>query len=62
MKFVWVNGRTPRRQSLCALCRESIGESYLRNIATRLVYCNHKCYLGHCRVPALALQYHTIAS
>jgi hypothetical protein len=32
MKFVLVNGRTPRTQSLCALCCESIGESYLRDI------------------------------
>ncbi len=43
MKFVLVNGRTPRTQSFCALCCESIGESYLRDIATQLSYCNHKC-------------------
>ena len=49
MKFVLVNGRTPRTQSLCALCCESIGESYLRDIATQLPYCNHKCYVGHCK-------------
>ena len=35
MKFVLVNGRTPRPQSFCALCCESIGGSYLREIATR---------------------------
>jgi hypothetical protein len=28
MKFVVVNGRTPRPQSVCALCCKSIGESY----------------------------------
>jgi len=36
MKFLLVNGRTPRPQSVCALCCEPIGETYLREIATRL--------------------------
>jgi hypothetical protein len=47
MKFLLVNGRTPRPQFVCALCREPIGETYLREIATRLAYCDHRCYLGH---------------
>jgi hypothetical protein len=56
MEFVMVNGRTPRQPSFCALCCESIGESYLREIATRLFYCGHGCYLDHCKVPVLALE------
>jgi hypothetical protein len=47
MKFIVVNGRTPRPQSSCALCCEPIGETYLREIATRVSYCDHQCYLGH---------------
>jgi hypothetical protein len=35
MKFVLVNGRTPRPQSFCALCCEPIGESYLRELTTQ---------------------------
>ena len=62
MKFVLVSGRTPRTQSFCALCCESIGESYLRDIATQLTYCNHKCYVDCRKVPVLALQYHAMAS
>jgi len=50
MKFVLVNGRTPRPQSFCALCCEAIGESYLRELSTRLFYCDHKCYAGHCKI------------
>src|SRR5215471_6162174 len=34
MKFVLVNGRTPRPQSFCALCCEPIRESYLRELTT----------------------------
>jgi hypothetical protein len=47
MKFVLVNGRTPNPQTFCALCCESIGESYLRELTTRLAYCDHQCHLGH---------------
>ena len=54
MKFVLVNGRRPRPEAWCALCCEPIGESYLRELTTRLSYCSHECYLGHCKlaVPA----------
>jgi hypothetical protein len=47
MKFVLVNGRRPRSESSCALCCEPIGESYLRELSTRLSYCSYVCYLGH---------------
>jgi hypothetical protein len=50
-----------RPQSFCALCCEPIGESYLRELATRLPYCDHKCCAGHCQVPVLALQKHARA-
>ena len=49
MKFVLVNGRTPRPQSPCALCCEPLGGGYLRDVATRLSYCDHKCYAAHCK-------------
>jgi hypothetical protein len=62
MRFVLVNGRTPRTQSLCTLCCEPIEESYLRDIGTQLPYCNHKCYVDNCKAPVLALQYHAMAS
>jgi hypothetical protein len=54
MKYVLVNGRTPRSESSCAMCCKAIGETYLRELATRLAYCDPKCYVGHCNlaVPA----------
>ena len=51
MKFVLVNGRTPRTQSVCALCCEAIGESYLRDITAQLAYCGHKCFVDHHKAP-----------
>jgi hypothetical protein len=62
MKFIVVNGRTPRPQSLCSLCCEPIGESYLREIATRLPYCDQQCYVCHSDAPVMALQPHARAS
>ena len=55
MKFVLVNGRTPRPESFCALCCEAISESYLRELTTRLSYCSHECYLGHGKLAVSAL-------
>jgi hypothetical protein len=56
MKFVWVNGRTPRPESFCGLCCEEIGETYLRELATRLFYCSYECYLGHCKLAMSVLK------
>jgi hypothetical protein len=50
MKFTLVNGRTPKPQSFCALCSSPIGESYLRELATGLAYCDHDCYLRDSKV------------
>jgi hypothetical protein len=62
MRFILVNGRIPRPPSFCALCCEPLRERYLREIATRLSYCDHKCYVDHCNVPLLALENHARAS
>lgn len=62
MKFILVNGRTPRAQSCCALCCESIKESYLRDIVTQLACCSYRCYVDHSEAPVIALQHHAMAS
>jgi len=51
MRFILVNGRTPRAPSFCTLCCKPIGEKYLREIASHLSYCTHACYVVHCRAP-----------
>ncbi len=56
MKFVWVNGRTPRPESFCALCCEEIGETYVRELTTHLSYCSYECYLSHCKLAMSALK------
>jgi hypothetical protein len=53
MKLILVNGRIPRLRFFCSLCCEPIGETYVREIATRLSYCDPTCYVGHRKLAAL---------
>ena len=62
MRYILVNGRTPFRQSACVLCGKPIGPNYLREIATRLPYCDPDCYADHCEGAALALERHATAT
>ena len=58
-----VNGRTPLRQSFCALCSQRIGEGgYLRDIRTRLCYCEAECYALKCGNAAMPPQSQAKAS
>jgi hypothetical protein len=62
MRFVLVNGRAPRPQSSCAFCCQPIEGGYLRELTTRLPYCNQQCYLGHSELAARALETATTES
>jgi hypothetical protein len=55
MKFALVNDRTPGKQSSCVLCGEPIETGYLREIGTRLFYCDHDCYADHRKSAVMAL-------
>ncbi len=59
MKFVLVNDRA-LKDSYCALCCEAIRAGYyLRDLETRLSYCDRNCYLGHLRMPVARLENRT---
>ena len=60
MRFVLVNGRTPCKKSVCVLCGEPIGASYLREVGTQLSYCDHDCYTDHCAGAALLFENESI--
>jgi hypothetical protein len=62
MRFVLVNGRTPRQRSLCVMCDQPIGAGYLRELGTRLPYCNQDCYADHCKIAVLLLENRSRAS
>jgi hypothetical protein len=46
MRFLFVSDRVPRAPSTCANCSTPIGTSYLRDLSSRRLYCDRRCYLG----------------
>jgi len=57
LRYIFVNGRTPRSQAHCASCRAPVDDSYMRDIATGAVFCNRRCSKKHSRrMSELALQ------
>lgn len=45
-RFVLVNERVPRTDVNCALCGAKIERTYVRELQTRLVYCDARCLPG----------------
>lgn len=47
LRFVLVNNRMPRVETECPLCGTKIERSYVRELHTRLLYCDLQCLAGH---------------
>jgi hypothetical protein len=62
VRFILVNGRKPRPQAFCAMCDQPIEKSYLREIGTHLIYCDHSCYADHCQSAFVLLENQARAS
>ena len=61
VRFILVNGRTRRQRSFCAMCDQPIGENYLREVGTRLFYCDPDCFTEHCESAIQLLESHARA-
>ena len=44
IRFVVVNNRVPRADTLCALCGTKIKKAYVHELQTRFLYCDAQCY------------------
>lgn len=44
MRCVIVNGAKLKADALCAHCGGKVGVNYVREIDTRLIYCDFRCY------------------
>lgn len=44
MRCIIVNGAQLKTETLCSHCGNKIGHSYLREIGSRLIYCDITCY------------------
>lgn len=57
MRCVVVNGAKLKAEMPCAHCGSKIGESYIRDIGSRLIYCDFRCYSNAAEQSALAFGY-----
>jgi len=51
MKFVLVNDSQPRGSSICTHCSKAIRAGYLRDLASKLPYCDFSCYRARKAAP-----------
>jgi hypothetical protein len=54
--FVLVNERVPRAHANCARCCARIERGYVREVQTRLVYCDAQCFGEKTAFPAVTDQ------
>jgi hypothetical protein len=50
ISFVIVNDRMPGPDASCMLCCEKIGDAYVRDLQTRIFYCDQRCLGGHVKM------------
>lgn len=47
MRYILVNGRNPRGEGECAFCKTNLGQAYVRDLSTGIVYHSHFCLETH---------------
>ena len=57
MRCIVVNGAQLKADCCCAHCGKKIGDTYLREIRSRAVYCDPECYSFAADVSVPALRY-----
>jgi hypothetical protein len=56
--LVLVNNRIPRTDGHCALCGKIIEKGYVRDLQTRLIYCDTQCFPGEADTAMPAIKNH----
>ena len=44
MRCILVNDANLKAEAYCTYCRRKIGDSYIREIGSRFLYCDFACY------------------
>jgi hypothetical protein len=57
MRCIIVNDAYLKTEAFCAHCGNKIGESYVREIGSRLIYCDFRCYGVAFKTSTAALSY-----
>jgi hypothetical protein len=61
MRCIIVNDAYLKAEAFCAHCGNRIGGSYVREIDTRLIYCDYRCYGVALKTSISALGYRALA-
>jgi hypothetical protein len=61
MRCVVVNGAKLKSEASCAHCGGKIGEAYVREMGSRLIYCDFRCYSVAVETAVKVLGYRTPA-
>lgn len=57
MRCVVVNGARLKAAATCAHCGNQVDASYVREVSTRIVYCDFRCYCAAVETSLRALGY-----
>jgi hypothetical protein len=55
MRCVVVTGARLKANTLCAYCANKIEEGYIREIGSRRIYCDYRCYCVAAETAVVAL-------
>jgi hypothetical protein len=55
MRCILVSDASLKSDTCCTYCRKKIGDSYAREIGTRLIYCDYDCYRLAIKTPVVTL-------
>ena len=56
MRCVIVNGAKLKAEVFCAHCSRAVGESYVRDMRNRVIYCDFSCYRAAVGMPPVAFE------
>jgi hypothetical protein len=60
MRCILVNCAKLKADTCCCHCRKGISDSYVREIGTSRIFCDHACYSSAVRAPIVTLEYCTL--
>lgn len=47
LRYIVVNGRSPRQDGYCGICHTNLEQSYTRDLVTGITYHNPWCLFAH---------------
>jgi hypothetical protein len=62
MRCILVSDANLKSDTRCTYCGKKIGDSYAREIGSRIIYCDYDCYRRAVETPAVTLNAHVTSA